>query len=1444
MVAKNVDSNIAGVNTLLTSTADTFSKNTGLAGLPKFRDHRPSSLAFSAELHEGNVRTKGSPVGQDMAERLNQLRKHYKPDPNYVARDRGLRMLDDRHSVFHLQSTPAAAVVLKSSRTLMAHPATLASPGRAHLGQISGIQTTSEGRQYRLIKQQLYRFEPQTLSWIAEKDVQKYSRIGLTGEGLLMKVPQGLCDRSVDGKAQVSLEQSVDGSTLHLQRSAGDGGTRFTPVSESGEPVQLTRIGLAGEVLYASTPAGELLSGKLSTLEGGCLKMRLEPLEELERWHRGSVSFKGFMHDDEGRLNALLLDSYQQLHSCPLTERPHLVPGWNLSDVLLNVIDKGVPEPGLQALAGAVDLGPRGKVALEGGTLLSWDPSAQCWDDTDQVDVDYLTRGLDGCAYVLQAGQLHALGTTTEPVRVSMGASYDLASPNAARPRVTLDAMLAANAQQVITGFAVQDGRHFVSLDQTNQLRAHIDGKETLLMFAEPKDIQALALDRLGNLYAQSSGELLKLDKAHWQSPSSSTMAWEPVPLPGNERLTSLRMGSDQRLIASWGENNAQLSRWGEKYRQLNISDQGAMQWKAVERPARKDAPLLPVKLSQGEVKSNIGSTSWAVTNVTVGQKTEGIAPVRGLLKGFRAHIQPLESLKSFGRDIQHRVKGRKGLGKLYDADQALRGLLPKPLANLKPATRNMETRLDLLSGRELTQAMASTLKAELVRVEKNSQSSAIKLGDLQGAEIVPLAAAAGVRRDKGVLSQMRQVFENLSPSTSNTTAALLRSYEAQNVELSPWKPEETRDLKNPAGLVESGLVHDAQTLLQLSQLITELEGYAPDLLQIADSLKTLMQGYDDNPVHKIVLQNINGYDQAEALYKNFKLLSRDLGTPGSALNFHIARTLGLSEEGSVKQALLQEIQHSESGQSITPNREKTKGVSLQGYGMPTARLLDFTVGASRASGHGVTITRTDKGANIEIKANTTHGVKGAIGVGDTLFPVTGRLGGGLRVGAEAALSYARDKGTSINFNVKQADFPKMMAFLTGEGGDVYDLLDIGTEHTTGNSVKNSVDLNLSAIVQRRSYLNMLEDAGGVDSLVRAVEGGSLNLNLAHWENSRTLAQGQDAVTRGQGSDFQLLNKGGLTLGRGLNSLTGVKAEPGAPTLGTGTSCETSLSVSFDRTKTRVFNVKLKQPPAVKQEQVSELQASLLSFFAPNQIDLPPVFQASAGIGEQLKRLQVFFDNAPVPRTRPEEHFALKNQLQNLVRQHRLVSEDKRELASVESTMTCVGLDGDAKHSWLDDAAPANKAAIVALMKKQPQLMQMLNDLKSSKGTSVSIGLEVKPDALRFIEDAVTNGADARSRVESALKNPDNLRVKSMSVSYKTSRTHSVGLSLPVVSFTSSAGLTHSRKVFNAELEYGANPDAPLSMTRNAVLTVSEDAGLDPEFREQNIRTARRQEYK
>ena len=1447
----DTDSNPAGIqqknaiHRIGKKIASLFQPRRDISPLPQLtqlRSYGQPTIAFSARLHNGKVITEGSHVGQDIASQLNRLPKRFMQDPECVAQGNGLRILDEKLNVFHIQSTPAVAGVLKSSCTLAAQPWPPANPGRAHLGLVSGVYTTAKGEQFRLVEQRLHRFEPQAFSWLADKDQTLYSRLGLSKEGALMKVPLGISDISVEGDTQVRLEQSVHGASLEIARGNQAPGGRLQPVDAAGEPLELTHIGLAGDVLYAVNTRGELLRGDLPGAEDGRLTMVHQPVERLEQVYRGGVSFKGFMHDDNGQLNALLLDAHKQLHSSPLSDRANQASGWNLSDVICKVIDKGLPEPDLQALANVVDLGQRGKVVLQGDTLSCWNPGGQCWDKTTQANVEYLARGLDGRAYVLQSGELKALALHKSREPMHLGASHDLTPANVARTHVSLDEVMAGSAERAIRAFAVDNGRRFVSLDHENRLHAHVDGKDIHLEFAQPKDVQALALDHLGNLYAQSrTGELLRLDKAHWQTPGAGEVAWTPVTVPGNERVQSLRMGADRHLIASWGHNSAHDNRWGEKYRQLMSTPDGALQWAPVASQAVREGHLGTV-LREGEIKGQKNATAWAVTSSVAGQKTEGLTTDRGYFKGLRAHFKPGEGIRHLGQDIQHRTKGRAGLQGLYADDKALRADL-KGLANARPALQDMQSRVGQLSQREL----ALALESAIALVEKNSTTSARKLGDLHGAQVTPAepdaAANSALGKAQSSLCQLRQAFESCAPSKTNATAALLRSYETQGLMLSGFNPAQLRDLKNPTALVESDLIHHAQTLSRLSTLITKLEGRHPDLARITASLEEVMEGYEGNEVHKKVVQNINSHAQAEDLYKNFKLLAKDLGTPGSALNMHITHLLGLPGQGGIKQALMQEIQQLESGQSIASSRSKTKGVGVAALGVAPVPVLEFSIGASRSKSNGVTISRTDTGASVDIKMNTTHALNAALGAGVTLAPVGGALGAGVRAGAEASLAVARETAASVSFEIKEADFSRMMELLTGEKGDVFDLLDLGSAHQSGKSSKNSVDLNLSAFIQGRAHFKAQENSQALNGLVRAVIGGSANLNLAHFDKSSARTQGEHEVTRTHGDNFQLLSKGSASIGAGAaNAVVTAQVAPDGSTLAGSTGSEVALTVSFDRSASHAFRFTFKHSPLVEQSQVDELRDGIARFSAPLRAQLQALPSPGGEIGAQLQSLHQLLAKSPLPVTRTEEHFMLKDQLQTRIHQHELATQGKRGLSSVESTVSFVGLDGNAKHEWLDDTAPANKAAILQLL-GNPQLAQTLNDLQSNKGTSVTIGLEVRPDVLRMLERTVEDGRDARHDVQQILENPHNLRVKSMSVSYTASRSHSMTLPVPVLSFGSSAALSHTHKLLNAEFEYGKADNVPVRMLFKDAVSGVDNSDLHPEQLEQTIRDGRRPEF-
>ena len=224
---------------------------------------------------------------------------------------------------------------------------------------------------------------------------------------------------------------------------------------------------------------------------------------------------------------------------------------------------------------------------------------------------------------------------------------------------------------------------------------------------------------------------------------------------------------------------------------------------------------------------------------------------------------------------------------------------------------------------------------------------------------------------------------------------------------------------------------------------------------------------------------------------------------------------------------------------------------------------------------------------------------------------------------------------------------------------------------------------------------------------------------------------------------------------------------------------------------------------------------------------------------EQLQRLHRLFEQLPSPAIRSEEHHALHEQLQTCLHQQALVAQGRRELKSVERTVSYIGVKGGPDHEWLDDAAPANKAAILRLFEQQPQFERILNDLGSSKGTSVVIGLEVKPQMLRMIENQVGDSPEALSDVQKALENTDNLRIKTLTVSYTASRTDGMKTPIPLVSYSSRAALSHTCKLLNIELKYGKDQNAPLRVEFKDVSPTVRIREPNPQQLDQRIRQSR-----
>lgn len=1434
-----------GVEPAITSGTEDSSRETlveqprkGLAGLhskapapeqlSRYQSLQPTSMLFTPTLEDGKVQADGTRSGQEMARHLNQPNKHYVAEGPGGAGKHTLSFNDERHYRFQIQSTPAVAAVFKSSR-----PADMAStpsdnnPGRAHMGIISQVHTAVDGQQYRLEGARLYRFDPGITTWLPDADTRAFSRISLTREGQLLKMPEGVAESSAQGRTTVSLSNAQGGSTLHVA------GATLHAQDEAGNPLQLTRIGLSGNTLYAANAHGELLRADLQQARGGALTMTRQPVESLERALAGAVNVEGFFHDDAGQLNALVRDARQQLHSVPLGGKDSLTPQWNLSDVQVKGIEKGLPQPSLQALAGAVDLGQRGKIAFDEDHLLVWDAATQRWESGPQTDIQRLERGLDGRGYVLQDGRLKVVATRRVRDPIHEGASHDLSGVPKPRTQVTLDEVLAGNSQQKITAFAVVDGRTFITANQDNHLQVNLGGVTRQLTLTPPIAVQALALDQDANLYAHSKGgELLMLKREDWQGRPDAALSWSKVELPNGQRLDSLRMGADKHLVGEWDK----------RFFRLDTSVDGTMTWGPVPSASSAQGQSLTEKLAGAQLRTQFPGGALAVASNVMGQSTEGVPTKRGFFSGMKAHVHPLDRLKQMGKDLQHHFTGRQGLESAYAENKHLHEQL-KPLSRSRPVPADLKSRLETLGQSGPRQTLAKAISEALAKVEKDSTSSAQRLGDVHGLTFDPKPSLSRANiQPESTLHQLHEAFERLSPSSQKEAAALLANFEGQGLSLPAWNPERKRDLSHPSAVIEGDLIHQANTLKQLTDLAVELDrisGMSPRALaRVEQSLASVMQGYEQSPVHRLSTQNIASYDQAETLYKNFKLLAKDLGTPGSALHWHLSRLLGLPDDASIKQAMTQEIQQMGSGQTLSPSRTQGKNLGLMVTGIKPVAPVEFFVGVSKSHSNGVSISRTDKGARVEISMDDTRRLAASIASGLTLGRGAQAVSPGLRVAAEMTAALANTRGASIGFDVKEADFPKMMSILTGEQGNVFDLMQLGSAHSAGESSKTNADLSLDVLAQLRLLYNPQEDIPELASVLRAGIGLVGNVNLVHLDQSQSASRSASGTSQGGGANAQLVRQGGV--GVNVAPFNGIgMVMPGGPGPGTAVFAlpEVSFMVKFDRGQSRGFSFSFKRPEPVAQSQIDTV-VSNLSRYAPGfKSDLAALDLAGKPVGVQLATLQQFLGTHPATATKPEAYHALSDSLEKLVHQQDLVEKGLRQLASVTASATYVGLRDDA---WLDDVAPANKADIVQWLKDDPQFAQVLGQLQNGAGTSVSIGLELKPEVVRVIERKILDGESPEPLIKGALGKRENLRVKTMSLSYTASQSHAMSVPpMTNIGFSSNAALSHTHKRVNAELEYGADADKPLRIKLNDTLESPPPAELTLDLADQRVRTPR-----
>ena len=734
-------------------------------------------------------------VGENTPAALRQLLQHTlgQPQRSYLAHhgqpDGDQLLMDKQGTLLHLQQTPAAIAVIRSSRPSEAKQMLDAAQGgrvsdyalgregdgifvaaqgdenrtrrdldvtgRSHLAVLTGIHEDAEGQRLRLHDGKLYHFDIHSQAWTPhpDEDGVPFKQLALQADGRIYALQgDALVDMSADeplppieARDVRSFSVAADGIAALL---CGQGDEQRVRLVGNGTDIEvslglnhidaeatLTQVGLTRERLYLTDNEGRLYSCERH--EGRDQLSLARDLDSAPGGDRlGKTHFaEGFMQDDQARLNLLIKDPQGHLHSQPCRRADQPSRGsWNLTDALVVDNRRGLPNAS-PAMVDSLNLGRLGHVALEGGELQRWDTAANAWASTGIKNVERLQLGMDGKPYVLQDGKLLKLDVSPSVGRFAHDGNQSLA-PTGQNIKVGLGGALTAEVGDV-RAFAMVNDKLFVTLDGEGQLNLHDNGKAARPLSLQGLDgeVRSLALDKQQNLHALSeNGTLYRLPRQDWQaSPAEQREpSWEALATPDNQPVASARTAhGNTLLIGLQGAEDEELQHDGTTWRPHN------------------PAPLTPPQvLKELFERVRDDNKTWKLGGLTVkaslnrlGRSNVENRHRSGTAEFIRAHVfkPTLETprpLKNLGYNLQHRWQGREGLSDVYQEEGAAFEKLKAVGQNgsARPAEgEDLKSRIARLDRGEQGTPLSEALETFRAQLEESITQTLVSLGKEKG---------------------------------------------------------------------------------------------------------------------------------------------------------------------------------------------------------------------------------------------------------------------------------------------------------------------------------------------------------------------------------------------------------------------------------------------------------------------------------------------------------------------------------------------------------------------------------------------------------------------------------------------------------------------------------------------------------------------------------------
>ncbi|WP_162770506.1 AvrE-family type 3 secretion system effector [Pseudomonas abietaniphila] len=1164
----------------------------------------------------------------------------------------------------------------------------------------------------------------------------------------------------------------------------------------------------------------------------------------------GNYSISDLFNDEQGGLHARVKDQKGVEHSASWDNASQdFRPGWQMAPLIM---DRQNGLPALNPLPHQQIHLARGSIARHGDDLLVQDPRTEVWKKTSEKSIKGLQRGQDGFAYLIDKdSKLKQLKVAPQASAHGMGSGVDLALPG--RGTEAKGTVMRGAEHLQVDQVAVQNDQKYMTLSG-GKLRLHDQNSERATLPLPPGTGPVQAISSGGkDWYALRDDVLFRL-------PGQSTdpkaiqgkHPWEAITLTGpaaGARLEDIRPASDGRLLASTDQ--------GEFVRAPDGTWSTAQSKAGPARQAHRHYDQLvagePAFTRRGNLKTSFNVLGRGNVETI---KAQQFAPNTLTQNYVTAHISPTGAIKVPADSIQHAWKGREGLRRIYtDERDVLQALTLKASeAVMNPDSASLSARIDALKKQPASpQSVKLNELTELFDwfqkgVVEDMQRTLRELAQGQNALLKNGAINPqfqGKPRADDMLADIAQVARHSGIDDAHPLGQLLASLQDKHFTLEHRNPQTALDSSRKRGddqaLLRARLALDVKVLSDLS---TQLDGLTreakkpghQDLDTFAKNLATLHNDvYEGNSVKRYTDAGFRNHAALEASYDATKSLLKYMRKDNHPVKRNVLQGLESSPQDLVGNLTIA-LRDLEPRESLKLNRNYGGGITGGVSGPEGQAFLGFRGSIDPERTYGLTFTRFDRGLKVALSREGAISGTASFGFGGGISDTKNTPGDSHKniqsnagwFGGSLDAKHKYTDNTALSFFIRDDELEDFIGDLMqtplhtskrpdDAGLKPMALMDRGVEKEVRTGSKHTFDLDLGLNLESRTNYGQT-DAEPVAGFMRFGAGLLASLSLLSAERERTEGRGSDGLTTDiySSNRARFLEKGSVSVYARMFS-TVFSSRPDNLFIAGGAPLGVTASLSFDNKTGKSYDVRFKHALPVQDNDVKSLGQTLEKSF-PEMTKNPSDSGKSAE--QTLQHLKAkYLGTGPAKN---DAQYAALTSLRQLDRQNTAARQGSSLMSLMDMVvkhnnvnridqvaMSKRGIDWTKKLFGLDVNA-GNAEHIHALMSADPQLKGLLDELKSTKGTTrAELKLEVKDEIKQRIEDRALAGNLTDEALKAMLADKDNLRIKSISIFRSAAKDDALGIALPYVSFKSGSNLSIERLRGEVTFEYGLDQTRP-----------------------------------